>query len=982
MLGFLATKSDAYEFKLKQKIPYISSKLVAMKLSTSLPFIVFLLLFRFTGAQNLQSIQSNPTSSFLPAFSMVDNDTLLVIEDASPELSPEGRKPLLLVHGWNFDGNPAPPGGNYWNNFLNYLKNDATLSANFKPYLVKYWSNSVSVKDLGAEFRSKVEAIGLNEQKIVILAHSMGGLVSRSYMNEQTFTTGSSAGEKCGDNVDLLITLSSPHHGSPMANGPARNAKVNVLLQATMNTVDALVFNETKYDDVNRTDLHWDNFDGLLDYNKYSDERNLWLEQLNQNTTYDSRTVCYSGSVDGQFIIPDASNLDEVYTLGSWFIEEGFGFTNDGIVPIQSSQFQGHTVKKVRYFKDYNHVNIILGKSDQETLFGPLKEDLMDVAPLRITWPTTAGNYLKHSQYRNIKWEAPSTVQHLNIYFSADNGNTFSELGSAVDATSGQFSWYIPDINSSDCLIKLEDADFPTTFSSSSNTFTIFHNKISVSIPSNPGYFVYNKNNTINWVQEGLGTKVKLIYADLEHGTEQVIAEDVDTQTGSNSYVWSSNATIVASTQAEIKVQLQHLKEDYGDSEIYTFASGNFQMLGDPNFTLLSPETSPVDFFGIEGEEVIVDEPYDIKWIAEGEIKFIEFYLCDTDKQIIQRISSDNNVPKVEVAGNTPTRMPLIYGNEFYLLAKAGLASDNILFEQYSAKSFRLNQKASILFPAGNDTTVSLQPCFELAQMKDAGSYAFYLQDTLATDQFPSWQYESATPQFCVPIKMENELQPGFTYQLTAVSTIDSIQSFADQVYFRTAAIAPWNFELLAPIEGDSTEEDQVQVVWTRSVGTNHYELLASQNGAIFFETSDLSPTDTTFTLPISDVEYYSTIQIDVSAVNSYGETSVSTAFYKHYKTDAPIALSPANIGITNYPNPVNSVSTFKILVPQGFDNSSLRLELFNLQGKKIETIAEGKFSAGSHTIVWQIKDAMKAGSYIYRLSMNGHSVSKMIMVQ
>ena len=49
---------------------------------------------------------------------------------------------------------------------------------------------------------------------IIILAHSMGGLVARAYMAE---TDG-------GDKVAKLITLATPHHGTPAANSATRNA--------------------------------------------------------------------------------------------------------------------------------------------------------------------------------------------------------------------------------------------------------------------------------------------------------------------------------------------------------------------------------------------------------------------------------------------------------------------------------------------------------------------------------------------------------------------------------------------------------------------------------------------------------------------------------------------------------------------------------------------------------------------------------------
>ena len=159
-----------------KKIPYISSKLLAMKRSTSFILFVMFVLFRYAAAQTPLQPPQNVAASVIPNYSVLDIDELLVIEDAAPELPLEGRKPLLLVHGWNFDGQPAPPGGNYWNNFVNYLKNDATLKANFKPYLVKYWSNYVTVKEIGVAFRDQVEAMGLHEQKVAIIGHSMGAL--------------------------------------------------------------------------------------------------------------------------------------------------------------------------------------------------------------------------------------------------------------------------------------------------------------------------------------------------------------------------------------------------------------------------------------------------------------------------------------------------------------------------------------------------------------------------------------------------------------------------------------------------------------------------------------------------------------------------------------------------------------------------------------------------------------------------------------
>src|SRR5690606_521070 len=158
-----------------------------------------------------------------------------------PFLSPEGRIPIIMVHGWNFAGKPAPPGGSYWENHVKFLLNDAELSKYFKPYYIKYWSNAVSVNDLGGLFRDAIQDAGLHEKPFIIIGHSMGGLVSRSFMTEHIFTRGKYAGTSCGELVKQLITLGTPHHGSPMANGPARDEKVDFFLSIYMTAIENFV---------------------------------------------------------------------------------------------------------------------------------------------------------------------------------------------------------------------------------------------------------------------------------------------------------------------------------------------------------------------------------------------------------------------------------------------------------------------------------------------------------------------------------------------------------------------------------------------------------------------------------------------------------------------------------------------------------------------------------------------------------------------
>lgn len=914
---------------------------------------------------------------------MILLDDLLVIQDISPELSPEGRKPLLLIHGWSFEGKPAPPGPGFWENFKNYILNDATLSANFKPYYVNYWSNEVSVKEIAHELRKKIEEAGLHEQKIAIVAHSMGGLVARSYMQENTFSQGIAKNTMCGDLVDQLITLGTAHHGSPMANGPARNAKFSGLYSFYMLMIESLMFNETKYTDVNRSDLRWDNYDNLFNYITYSDEANLWLLNLNGNEKYNSKIVCYTASAPGEFItVPNG--IDEQYKMGAKFIEEGFKMENDGIVPVKSAAFDGHTVKRIRHFNNYNHADIIRGKSNKNELFDPLKSDLMEVAPLKITWPDfTSTNHIKHSQIKLIKWEAPTTVQMVNIYLSTNNGQSYEKIADRLNAASGEYTWSVPAINASNCLVKITNADFEPEASISKTPFTIFRNLITFNHPVSNSYFLRSKSNEIQWTQIGLGNKVKISYTDTKNGIEKLIANNVATSVGSNTFTWSADNNLPPTDQAQIKIELLNLNELYGDDEAYTFSSSQFHLLGDPNFALLSPETYPSDYFGIEGERVTIGSTYSINWRAEGEIKYIEFYLCDSNKQVISHITNVTNTPKMEVQKSTRWIVPEHYGDQFCFLARAGYAFDSILFEVYSDRTFRINKQTALInLPDTN--AFPLQPCFEVKEITQAAAYEFHLQLNTTSELNNYMKFETTSSKLCLPHTLEYELEPGTSYRLMAIAKIGSENTFPDQITFKTTEIAPAPFEIIAPAQKSETEESELPLIWERAVGASSYQIEMSQKNQLLFSKTGIPKQDTTFILDISITTFYDDIDIIVAAVNPFGSTTTSSTFIKTYRNSVDDFERKTSTTLSNYPNPFHDETTIIFNLPK--DEDRVVITLFDLTGKKLTNIADGRFKKGTNRVLWKRtgESSMNIGNGIYLIRLNSNQInsSKLVMVQ
>ena len=84
-----------------------------------------------------------------------------------------------------------------------------------------------------------------------------------------------------------------------------------------------------------------------------------------------------------------------------------------------------------------------------------------------------------------------------------------------------------------------------------------------------------------------------------------------------------------------------------------------------------------------------------------------------------------------------------------------------------------------------------------------------------------------------------------------------------------------------------------------------------------------------------------------------------------------------------NYPNPFNPST---IIPYQLSTTMHVRLEVFNILGQHIVTLADGERAAGFHTARWDATDAagqaMAAGVYFYRLSGDGvHVTRRMVLI-
>jgi flagellar hook assembly protein FlgD len=71
-----------------------------------------------------------------------------------------------------------------------------------------------------------------------------------------------------------------------------------------------------------------------------------------------------------------------------------------------------------------------------------------------------------------------------------------------------------------------------------------------------------------------------------------------------------------------------------------------------------------------------------------------------------------------------------------------------------------------------------------------------------------------------------------------------------------------------------------------------------------------------------------------------------------------------------NYPNPFNPSTTIKYQIPQ--DNIRVRIEVYNVVGQLVRTLADIKQNAGEYEIVWDGTNSQNiqvaSGIYFYRM--------------
>ncbi len=163
-----------------------------------------------------------------------------------------------------------------------------------------------------------------------------------------------------------------------------------------------------------------------------------------------------------------------------------------------------------------------------------VSDNVFTIVPLvTLTSPNGGENWLANSQH-NVTWTS-QIITDVSIEYSTNNGNNWISVISSTPASSGSYTWTVPNTPSTQCLVRISDANNTSTNDVSDNVFTIVP-LITVNSPNGGENWIGNSNHNITWSSQSI-TNVSIEYST--NNGSNWISVIASTPASSGSYTWT-----------------------------------------------------------------------------------------------------------------------------------------------------------------------------------------------------------------------------------------------------------------------------------------------------------------------------------------------------------------------------------------------------------------------------------------------------------
>jgi hypothetical protein len=187
---------------------------------------------------------------------------------------------------------------------------------------------------------------------------------------------------------------------------------------------------------------------------------------------------------------------------------------------------------------------------------------------------------------------------------------------------------------------------------------------------------------------------------------------------------------------------------------------------------------------------------------------------------------------------------------------------------------------------------------------------------------------------------------------------------------------------------------DRIELTWDAvdHPDLDGYNILRGKWESGDFEMLNETPiTETTFTdlsVPDNDVYWYYVTAVysgDYGEAESFASNYDSGSIEDLTGTDDDHLVIPEHFFISqNYPNPFNPVTTISYGLP---DDADVRIEIYNILGQNVRTLADEHQAAGYRAVIWDGNDdsgnQVSSGIYFYRIEAGDfHASKKMVLIK
>jgi hypothetical protein len=210
---------------------------------------------------------------------------------------------------------------------------------------------------------------------------------------------------------------------------------------------------------------------------------------------------------------------------------------------------------------------------------------------------------------KKLTWWYTGSIANVKLEYSLNNGSTWTTI---VDSTSNpvrEYNWYIPDVSSTQCLIRVSDVDGPA-FAVTPSVFTIVGKPILL-VPNGGELWARNEVHKIEWIAVGDPSGVRLEYSADGGGAWNTIYNGVL----GTVYLWNIPDNVSANCLVRVSCAGGTLSDT---------SDGTFSILKNTLMRVVIPNG---------GESYVTGSIQKVKWISSNTY---------TSKYVHIRFSTDN----------------------------------------------------------------------------------------------------------------------------------------------------------------------------------------------------------------------------------------------------------------------------------------------------------------------------------------------------